>query len=305
MPPQPRSGYSGRRRIAILLLVVSLLLLLSVGGYLGLSATGFFGIKQASITTTQLNTTFTYEGLNFTLTNVQQSQNFLSDPNTANNGMLRLSLSEQNKTTAPITFDYQNIAHLLINGKSLAPLYVKSKSSLAPGASTSSLLDFAVSNGGTLRQISLQLGLATEAQLQIPLTSRPDLTQYQPFTQTISGTTTYFGLNWTLTNATISLDMPGKQAPSGMEYATISLTTDNTLAQEAISGSPFDFLHIKMKGQTYALLSSTIPISFDAGAMGKTGTATFLIPQNSTNCTMVFLSQDSGDTGQATINFTI
>jgi hypothetical protein len=115
----------------------------------------------------------------------------------------------------------------------------------------------------------------------------------------------YFGLNWTLTSATVSLSIPGQQAPSGQEFLTLTLEVDNTLSQEAITGSPFDYLRVQAGSQTVSPIATTLPVSFATGEMGKTGTATFLIPQNSHTCTLILLSQDPGTSGQATTAFQV
>jgi hypothetical protein len=217
---------------------------------------------------------------------------------------VRLNLQEQNTTTVPISWNYTASARLVGAGKSpLAPTYVKSKTSIAPGATQTSVVDFAVPNGGNLSKILFQLGTDQEAQMQIPLTGQANLSPYQPQTTKQNGTAVYFGLNWTLTGATTSMSMPGQQASNGMEYVTLNLSVDNTLSQTAISGSPFDYLNVKAGNQTGKLVATTLPVSFASGATGKTGTATFLIPQKSGACTLQFVSQDSGGKTEASIDF--
>lgn len=300
--PTPQS--KGRRRLGLLIVLLVVLLALGGGGYLVVSLLG--GHSQSAIKTSNLNLAVTYAGLDVTLVNVQQAQNFIDDPQSASDGMLRLNLREQNKTTIPIYWNYNTSARLIVQGKpSLAPTYVKSKQSIAPGTTQTSIIDFVVPNGGNLNSTIFQLGAANEAQMRIPLAGQPDLSQYQPKSTAQNGTMVYFGLNWTLTGATTSLSIPGQQASKGMEYLTLNLKVDNTLSQEAISGSPFDYMRVKAGGQTVAPVATTVPVSFDTGATGKTGTATFLIPQNSATCTLILLSQDPGGSGQASIDFKI
>ena len=82
----------------MLLLVVLLFVLGAIvyafAGFLGLALPGFVNI-QPSITTTAINASVPYAGVNITILNVQQSQSFLNDPNTNSNGMVRLNLQEQ------------------------------------------------------------------------------------------------------------------------------------------------------------------------------------------------------------------
>ncbi len=308
-PPSQSAGVepalTKQRRLGILLVLLVILLVLGGGGYLVAALLGThlpgLGPSQSTIKTTRLsNLAVTYAGMNVTLLSVQQAQNFIDDPQTASNGMLRLSLQEQNKTTVPISWDYHQSARLLIQGKpALAPTYVKSSNRLAPGATETSTIDFAVVNGGNLSDMIFQLGTSSEAPIQIPLNGQANLSQYQPKTIAQNGSMVYFGLNWTLTSATTGLSIPGQQAAKGMEYLTLNFSIDNTLSQEAISGSPFDYLRVQAGGKTASPISTTIPVSFATGEMGKKGSATFLIPQDSTSCTLILLSQDPGTSGQA------
>jgi hypothetical protein len=304
--PQAKS----KRRMGIVLVLLIVLVVLGAGGYVALKAFGGnilgLGNTQSQIKTTQLNGTVTYAGIDITLLNVQQAQNFLNDPQSASDGMVRLNLQEQNKNSTAISWDYYTSAHLLIQGQpALAPTYVQSKGSIAPNATLTSSIDFTVANGGTLNKMTLQLGARGEALILIPLAGPTNLSQYQTKTSAQKGTTIYFGLNWTLTNAVTSLSLPGQQASSGMEYLTLTLKVDNSLSQLAITGSPFDYLRVKAGTQTVTLVNTTLPVSFTSGETGKTGTATFLIPQNNITCSLILLSQDPGGSGQASVNFQI
>ena len=306
--PAPQS--KGRRRTGLLVVLLVVLLVLGGGGYLAFSLLGGhfpgLGSSQSTIQTKNLNLAFPYAGINVTLLNVQQAQNFVDDPHSAGDGMLRLNLQEQNKTTVPINYDYNASARLVAQGKAaLAPTYVKSPVTIAPGATQTSVVDFAVPNGGNLNALTFQLGTASEARMQIPLAGQNNLSQYQPKTTAQNGTAVYFGLNWTLTSSTASFSIPGQQATTGMEYLTLSVKIDNPLSQQAISGSPFDYMRVKAGGKTVSPVGTTIPVSFAAGETGKAGTATFLIPQNSTACTLILLSQDPGGSGQASTDFQI
>lgn len=304
--PVPQS--KSRRRVGILLVLLVVLLVLGGGGFLAVSMLGVhipgLNIGQATIKTSQVHAAITYAGMNVTLVSVQQSQNFSDDPQSASNGMVRLNLREQNTTTVPISWNYTASARLVGAGKSpLVPTYVKSETSIAPGATLTSVVDFAVPNGGNLSRLLFQLGTASEAQMLIPLAGQANLSQYQPRTTKQNGTAAYFGLDWTLTGAATSLSVPGQQASNGMEFVTLNLSVDNTLSQMAISGSPFDYLNVKVGNQTAKLVSTTLPVSFASGATGKTGTATFLIPQKSSACTLLFVAQDPGGKTEASIDF--
>jgi hypothetical protein len=301
-PPQPQA--KGQRRTAVIVVLLVILLVLGGGSYLAFSLfSGHFpglSATQAPITTKSLNLTFPYAGIDITLLTMQQAQNFINDPYSASDGMLRLNLQEHNRTKVTVHYDYTTGAHLLVRGKSaLAPTFVKSETTIAPGGTQTSVVDFAVPGGGKPGTLVLQIGTASEARLQIPLSGQASLSQYQPATVPQHGTLTYFGLTWLLTSSTTSLSLPGQQAPAGMKFLTLAVRIDNPLSQEAISGSPFDYMRVRAGGTTAAPISTTVPVSFAVGATGKTGTATFLIPQKSTTCTFILLSQDPAGSGQA------
>ena len=308
--PTPAPQNKGKRRLGVVLVLLIILLVLGAGGYVAITALGGHlpGLNntQSQIKTTSINGTVTYAGIDITLLNVQQAQNFLNDPQSASNGMVRLNLQEQNQTGTAISWDYQTVAHLLVQGQpALAPTYVQAKGSLAPNATQTSSIDFTVANGGALNKMTFQLGARGEASILIPLAGPSNLSQYQTKTSTQKATTSYFGLNWTLTNTVAGLSIPGQQATSGMEYLTLTLKVDNPLSQLAITGSPFDYLRVKAGTQTATPISTTLPVSFATGETGKTGTATFLIPQNNSTCSLILLSQDPGGSGQTSVDFQI
>jgi hypothetical protein len=253
-----------------------------------------------------VNSTVTYAGVDITVLNAQQSQSFLNDPQTSNDGMVRLNLQAQNKTSVQENWSYYNIAQILLPGKgSTKPTYVKEKIGIAPGATQTSFVDFAVPTGDKISQLTLQLGAANEAQMDIPLTGQANLNKYQPQTSRINGQMLYFGLNWNLTSATSSLSLNGQQASKGMRYLTLTLKVDNTLTQIAITGSPYDYIGLKSGQTTISPSDSTLPVSFAKGETGKAGTVTFLAPQNSAAFTLLLLAQAKDPGDQASTDFQI
>ena len=278
------------------LLVVALLVLLVAAGYVIAGLQGVhlpgFGNYQSPVTTKTINATVTYAGVDITIVNAQQSQNFIDDPSSSDNGMIRLNLSEQNSTGIKVSWNYNAIARLLLPDKSIAgPVYVKAKAGIVPGTSQTSVLDFAVPTSDTISQLTLRLGAPDEAQMLIPLTGKADLSKYQPRSIKLNGQMLYFGLNWTLTNATSSLSIAGQQARRGMRYITVTLKVDNTLSQIAVTGSPYDYIRLKFGNTTASPKDTTLPVSFNAGAMGQTGTVSFLVPQNTQSFTLLLVPQ--------------
>jgi hypothetical protein len=305
--PPKRIGL-GRRRY--LLFLLALLVLLGapsyiLAGFLGVHLPGFTrSSAQPPTTTVAINSSVPYAGVNITILSAQQSQSFIDDPNSSNAGMVRLNLREKNDTDIKVSWSYQNIARLILPNKSIvSPIYIKAKIGIAPGTSQTSVIDFAVPISDHLGQLMLRLGATNEAQMLIPLTGKANLSQYQPKTINLNGQMQYFGLNWTLTAATSSLSLDGQQAAGGMRYITAKLSVDNTLSQLAITGSPYDYIRLKFGNTTASPKNTTLPVSFDAGATGEAGTASFLVPQNTKAFTLILLPQRQSGSDLASTNF--
>jgi hypothetical protein len=307
MPPvAPPTRKRRRFRSGVALLLVLALIIVLVAGYAGATLFGLFkqAPVQASITTVPINATVTYAGVAVTVVNVQRSQNFLDDPHTSSSGMVRVHLQAQNKATEPVNLFYNNIAHLVLpGGQEVASTYVKAVVGVMPGATQTGTVDFAVPMTIKVNQMVLRLGATNEAQMDIPLTTNPDLTRYQPQTTPLSGTLSYLGLDWSLVSATTQLSMDNQQASKGMHYVTVTLKVNNTLSQTAITGSPFDYIRLKGGSVTASPVDSTLPVSFDAGVKDKSGTVTFLVPQNAQTLTLVLLAQRQSGFDQATVDF--
>lgn len=293
-----------------MLALLALLILVGAGLFVAVRAFGAslpgFAPAQSSITTTSLSTSFPYAGVNITLVNAQQAQNFLDDPNTRNDGMLRLHLRATNSTTSGIRWRYEDIAQLVLPGNTtIKPTYVNGLVDLAAGKTQSSVVDFAVPISDDLAKLILRIGAASQAQLDIPLKAQADLSNYLPRTTPLNSQAVYFGLNWTLQKATTSLSIAGEQASKGMRYLTLTLSVDNTLSQEVITGSPYDFARLQSGKTTNVPVDSALPLSFQAGASGVTGTVSFLVSQKSTAFTLLFLPQSQNSIDQATLSFQI
>jgi hypothetical protein len=303
-PPSTSGRFSsGRLRLVFVLLLVLLILAGISFAVLGIFNHG--SAAQSTVTSSALNTTVTYAGVTMTVQKVEQAQNFTDDPNSAANGMLRVHLQAQNTTQVPVNLMYTTIAHLIVpGGKTLAPTYVKANVGVAPGITRTGILDFAVPTNTKASLCVLQLGAPDEAQLDIPLTPGADMSRYAPKTFTITGATfQYLGLNWSLATATSQLSIDGKQASKGMHYVSVMLKVNNTLSQTAIPGSAFAYMRLKAESTTASPVETTLPVSFDAGANGKTGSVTFLVPQNATSYTLILLAQPQSGFDQVTQDF--
>jgi len=297
--PAPKKRSMGRRGFMLLLLALLLVLgaiAYAIAGFLGVALPGFV-IIQPPVTTTAINSSVPYAGVDVTILNVQQSQSFINDPNTSTNGMVRLNLREHNQTETKVLWSFATIARLILPDKSIvSPTYVNSVVSVAPGASQTSVVDFAVPSNDSVNQLTLVLGATNEAQMLIPLVRNANLSKYQPETTKLNGQMQYFGLNWTLTSATSSLSMQGQQAAKGMRYLTLTLQVENTLSQVAITGSAYEYMSLHYANHTALPKHATLPVAFDAGAAGVIGSVSFQVPQNIHSFTLL-LEPQNGDRG--------
>ncbi|HYK84753.1 MAG TPA: zinc ribbon domain-containing protein [Ktedonobacteraceae bacterium] len=311
LPASPSPILPARRRrsrIGLFVTLLIVLLLIGVGSYIAITVLGIHiggagGGSQPPITTTPLNTTVTYAGVNLTIVNAQQAESFVNDPNSASNGMVRITIQEQNPTTSKVSWLYSDMARLLLPGKKVAaPTFVKAKVGIAPGATQTSLVDFAVPDTDKLSQLTLQLGTSSEVQMNIPLIAHADVSKYAPKSVKPDGQMLYFGLNYTLTTATSQLSIAGQQASKGMVYVVVTLQVDNTLSQVAIPGSAYDYIRLQTGNVTVTPKDTTLPVSFDTGETGKTGTVTFLVPQSNA-FTLLLLPQGQNGAKQASTDF--
>lgn len=282
-PPLLQMRSQGGKRVSPrLVLVVGLIVVLG-GLVFGIVAI-FLALRtpsQSAITTTTLGTTVNYAGVDVTVVNAQQSQLFLDDPNSRSDGMLRLHLHAQNITSVPINLPYETITHVTLpGGKVVGPTYVKFNEHMAPNATGSGLVDFAVPQNVPVSQVVFHLGSVEEAQLDIPLNGRANVDQYASKTVHPNQPLSYYGLNWTLTDASLQFHIDGHQASKGMRYLILTLKVNNPLFQTAIPGSPYDYVQLTANNAAIPLVNTTLPVSFDGGASGKGGTVTFLVPQD-------------------------
>ena len=185
----------------------------------------------------------------------------------------------------------------------LQPTYAKAIVGIAPSVTQNSFVDFAVPASYKVSQLTLRLGAKNEAQMDVPLTGNANLSKYAPTSVKPDGQLQYFGLNWTLVNATAQYSIPGQQARTGMRYIVVTLSVDNTLSQEAITGSPYTYIRLQSGNSSFTPVDTTLPVSFATGVTGKSGTVTFLVPQKSTAFTLVLVPQNQSGATQATTTF--
>ncbi len=253
--------------------------------------------------TTPINATVTYASVDTTIVNAQQATSFPED-SSSSNGVLRLNLKEQ--TAVPgVIYSYANSARLLLpDGTNLPPSQSLNDQSLNQGTSRTNWIDFPLPVSTDVSTLILQLGTTDEAQINIPLKSGADVSQYQPKTVTLNKPLKYYGLDWTILSATSQLSHNGTQATKGMVYIIVTLRADNHSASSFVN-SPNNYVLLKTGTTSTPPADATFPTEVSIGQTNANGTDNFLMPQGSTDFTIIFAADTSNNIAQATTTFTI
>jgi hypothetical protein len=114
-------------------------------------------------------------------------------------------------------------------------------------------------------------------------------------------------LNWTITSATKSWSDDNNQALQGQRYITVTLKVDNHSSADSY-GNYQNYIRLQSDSGTSAPLSNSyLPGNFPADTAGATGRLIFLMPDNSTDLTLILLETSSvfPPSREATINFQI
>ncbi len=261
----------------------------------------------APIKTTPLNLSLKYSAITYTIVDMKQAASFADDHENSAPGIVRVDLKEVNSTNNSVILGYPDVTRLILpNQSSIPPQNYKNLSPPAKDASQDNWLDFPVPQGTPTNKLILRFGTSQEAQMDIPLTPGANLAQFQDVTTKPNTATTYSGLKWTLTSATLGWSAYGKQAENGKRYVTINVSIDNPTAngKSAYWGN---YLRLQAGALTSTPeTDSTIPTSFAASSTGATGSASFLVPQGSSTFTLILLAGqiDTADP-QTTIDFHI
>lgn len=248
--------------------------------------------------------TVTYASLKMTIVDVKQSTTFLDDSYASTNGVLRLDIKEEAPSKVGI-FAYSQVARLILPDKtSVQPLNEQNPTAPTGGTARNNWLDFAVPTSVKADQVTLVLGTDAEQQIQIPLTGKADLSQFQDKSAPQNKQTLYHGLKWTITNAATSLSSSGQQAQKGMVYVLVTVSIDNP-SSNYFTQYYGDYIRLKSGGTTSEpSTDTTVPLSFDAGSSGKTGVAIFQVPPGATY-TFILLADTANNVSQASIDFQV
>jgi len=173
-----------------------------------------------------------------------------------------------------------------------------------PQATQSNWWDFPISTSVKISDLTLRLGTDSQAQMEIPLTGKADVSQYQPKTSHPNTQTHYAGLTWTVTEATLTWSADGGQADKGMRYVSVTVKIDNP-SSSAFTRYYGDYLRLQAGATTSAPTAfGTIP-GIPAGSSGATGSASFPVPAGYTTYTLLFLAFPTIGVSQASVTFQI
>ncbi len=261
--------------------------------------------SQQILATVPIHQTVRYADVDITILTVEQAQSF-ADDNATQSGVVRLNTREQNTSSRNTLYLYSEVARLILPDKSaVAPVNTQQSGGPPPAATQTNWWDFPISTSVNISDLTLQLGTDAEAQMEIPLTGKADVSQYQPRMGHPNVQTPYDGLTWTVTAATLSWSADGKQADKGMRYVTVTLKIDNP-SSRAFATYWGDYLRLKAGATTSAPTPyATIPTLLPAGSSGETGSASFPVPEGYTSYTLLFLGNTTTGVSQASVNFQI
>ncbi len=307
-------GYVPRRKSSgccgCLVLLVILLVVLGLPGYFAfrnripalqntinsVSSGNTSGILAtpplASPTTTQLNETVNYAGIDITIVNAQQASSFSDDNNSSTNELVRLNLNEK-AGSAVGSFLYGDVMRLVLPDKTtIVPSRAQSDIGPDQGTTRKNWIDFTVPTNTKIDQLTLLLGTDKEAQMSVPLSSGANLSAYQLKTASPNTSIQYAGLAWTVTSVTLAWNYYGHQADKGMRYVIVQFRIDNPTSNQFTSGFPEEYMRLKSGGATSAPAgNSTLPITVPANSSGATGVVAFQVPEGVTSYTLILLGK--------------
>lgn len=242
--------------------------------------------------TTPINQSVTFAGINITIQSVVQATSFSDDGNAGSSGVVRIKIKEVNDGKNNANILYSDVTHLILPDNSSVTL-ANALQAISPDSSVTrdNWLDFAVPTSDKINQMKLVLGSARDAQITIPLTGKADLSVFQARTVNLNKPISYGGLNWTLKSATQSLSIDGKQATTGMVYVVLTFNVDNPTSGDAVIGFTDEYMRLKAGGATNPTVATTLPTTINANSSGVNGTVTFLMPENNTAYTLIFLAK--------------
>ncbi|MBX5451092.1 hypothetical protein [Thermogemmatispora sp.] len=166
-------GYPQRRELWMTLGIVVLVMLIVLVGLMAYShlprAGGNSNDALTALTPTpaqsnpiasiELNRSFSYSGVNLTVTRVGEAGSYSDDQKHQGKYVVRVYLEVQNPGESPVGIDYQALARLVLpDGTQIAPQLITIPPVVLPGQKQTGYLDFPVNQQLDLSTLSLHLG---------------------------------------------------------------------------------------------------------------------------------------------------
>src|SRR5258708_23526542 len=262
----------------------------------------------ASPTTTQLNETVNYAGVDITILNAQQASSFSDDNKSSTNELVRLNLNEK-AGSAVGSFLYGDLMRLVLPDQTtIVPSRAQNDIGPEQGTTRTNWIDFTVATNTKINHFTRLLGTDKEAQIGVPLSSGANLSAYQLKTASPNTSIQYAGLAWTVTSVTLAWNYYGHQADKGMRYVVVQFRIDNPTSNQFTSGFLEEYIRLKSCGATSAPAgNSTLPITVPANSSGATGVVAFQVPEGVTSYTLILLGKPniSPPISQSTTNFQV
>jgi hypothetical protein len=90
-----------------------------------------------------------------------------------------------------------------------------------------------------------------------------------------------------------------------MRYVILAFKVDNSTSRNIVIGFADEYMRLKAGGATNSMVSTTLPLYANANTTGVTGTVTFLMPENNTAYTLIFLAAQNYSNVQINTDFKI
>jgi hypothetical protein len=263
------------------------------------------GSYSSSQTLSNLSVVYASDQLTFT--SIQQASSFNDDNLTSYNehpNFVRVNFKEQQTSDSESIFTYDESFNLILPDHSIvAAQNSEEDTGLRQAEVRTNWVDFPTSAKVDLSNLTLRIGAKDEVQMDVPLKSGANVSQYLPKTVNPNTQFLYAKLNWTITSATQSLYFNGNQAKTGQVYVTVNLRADNNSTYEVwLYGS---FVHLKANGNSIApdLDSNTNAFSdMQPGTNNHQGSVTFLTqPTANGQYVLDFLPDQNNDWPEQTV----
>jgi hypothetical protein len=249
--------------------------------------------------------TFTYENVDFKIVSVAQQSSFDDDSTTGSAFIVRLAVKESNESSLSVYIPYSNAFLLkLLDGDTVPASAEETPGTINQNIVTNNWVDFPLNDQQDLNNLVLRVGAVNEHQMDIPLTTKPDVSKYQSKTITPEGKFQYGGVDWTITKVIASLSANGQQANAGMRYIAVELSVYNA-GPSAFYPQPDNNIRLKSQDALQSPAASTLPLAIVAAPKSTTGIVYFLMPENDTQLTLDFLAQPYSHIPEASASFQV